>query len=231
MSVAEKFEVIADEVYNKGIKDAKLTFWNAITNNGTRANAQYMFREMDLTGFEFPKPIKISGVNSTAQYIFYYYRGEALPRKEDIDLSELRINAGTTTYMFSDCVNVTNIPDYGLPCAMSHSYSFQRCGQLKRIEAVRCNEYTTFSSSFLGCSSLEEITFAPYEKDGQTVNSVIGQNISFVDSPNLTLDTLNHIIDCLSETSTAVLTLNENSKTIIGTEGEARIRAKGWEMM
>ena len=224
MSIAEKFEIVADAVYEKGEENAKLAAWNAITGNGTRTNGQRMFAETDFSDFEIPGVLKIT---ASAQQMFFNYKGKTLPPSDKIDLSGLAITAATTTYLFAQSAEITEIPDYGVPIAASLAYAFQKCGKLEKIEKIRCDENTIFSTAaspslshaFLGCTSLKEITF-----DG-----FIGQDINFGDCPNLTAETLDHIIGQLSETSTAVITLSDNSKTILGSAGLARITAKGWQ--
>lgn len=223
MSISDKFEIIADEVYEKGVENTKLAAWNAITGNGTRTSGQRLFAETDFSDFEFPKPIVIK---ASAQQMFYNYKGKTLPPKDKIDLSGLAISAGTTTYLFAQSAEITKIPDYGVPIAASLAYAFQKCGNLETIEKIRCNENTIFSTAaapsasgaFLGCTSLKEVTF-----DGN-----IGQDINFVDCPNLTAKTLVHIVGQLSETSTAVIALSDNSKTVLGESGLTEITRKGW---
>ena len=223
MSIAEKFEVIADAVYEKGEENTRLAAWNAITGYGTRTNGQRMFAETDFSNFDFPKTIKIT---ASAQQMFYNYKGDMLPPKNKIDLSELTISAASTTYIFAQSAEIIEIPDYGTPAANSLAYAFQKCGKLETIEKIRCNKNTIFattaapsaSHAFLGCNSLKNVTF-----EGE-----IGKDINFIDCPNLTLTTLLHIIGQLSRESVGTISLSDESKILLGDDNLNSIIEKGW---
>lgn len=221
MSIAEKFEVIADAVYDKGIEHMRLAVTNAVTDNNTRINYHNAFQYSNFTGFEFSYPIKPRGYVSN---LFYSCTKMVEPPKP-IVLSEIFSNGNdTATYrksVFAYCYALERVPDLNMRAINGIEEWFRQCGALRTIELLRVHENTIYTNTFYECRALENIAF-----DG-----VIGQDISFKESPLLTLESLNNIIDHLKEFtsgSSANITLHANSKALLGDEGLGRIEAKGW---
>lgn len=226
MSIAEKFEVIADAVYDKGIDDGVIKLWDAMTAKGEKATCIRTFNETDFTDMqELPYVWKPSSGNF--QYAFYNYRGTKLPNPKYLDLSALPLNENTNHSAYfcaswsSTLTKEGVFPDYGIPARNFYDCWFTSSGALKTIEILRTNENTSFKDTFRLTLNLENITF----------EGVIGKNIDFKDCPLLTIESLNNIIDHLKEFPTensANITLHADSKALLGTEGLARILAKGW---
>ena len=214
MSIAEKFEVIADAVYDKGLSDKESEFWEAVTNKGERTYYASAFQYWG--SIEYIRPqYKIKPVGS-AQSLCYYCTSLKKVESYYFDLSG-STNQGT---IFARCSNLEEIEDIKLPKG-DYNQAFTYCEKLEKIALITVDENTKFNGSFSLCSSLEYIRF-----DG-----VIGQDISFKDSPLLTIQSLNNIIDHLKEIPTgnsANITLHADSKALLGTEGLARILSKGW---
>lgn len=214
MSIAEKFEVIANAVYEKGLSDKESEFWEAVTNKGERTYYSSAFSYWGTIEYIRP-PYKIKPIGS-AQGLCYYCSSLKKVESDYFDLSG-STNQGT---IFARCSNLEEIEDIKLPKG-DYNQAFIYCEKLKKIALITVDENTKFNSSFSLCSSLEYIRF-----DG-----VIGQDISFKDSPLLTIQSLNNIIDHLKEfpsPNSANITLHANSKALLGTEGLERILAKGW---
>ena len=57
MSIAEKFEIIADAVYDKAVSDEREKLTKAITDNGSRVNFSYAFAYGNWSGYRFTETI------------------------------------------------------------------------------------------------------------------------------------------------------------------------------
>lgn len=195
MSIAEKFEVIADEVYEKGVLDSKKDFENAITINGTRISYNRAFSNTDYSGYEFLHPIK--PLNDITQMFYACETMTELPKP--LDFSEI-LTTGNDTYgnrrgVFGYCRKLKVIPDLNIRAIGGLEEWFSYCDSLETIELLRVNEDTVYAlsggQSFYNCKQLQNITF-----DG-----VIGQDISFANSPLLSKESLTNIAQHLKDFS------------------------------
>lgn len=232
MSIAEKFEVIADEVYEKGVLDSKKAFENAITINGRRISYNRAFSNTDYSGYEFSHPIK--PLNDITQMFYACETMTELPKP--LDFSEILTTCndayGNRRGVFGYCRKLKVIPDLNMRAIGGLEEWFSYCESLETIELLRVNENTIYapsnSYSFYGCKQLQNITF-----DG-----VIGQDISFANSPLLTDASLDSIVSHLKDYSIgwvegdgnkATITLHSTVKERIkNTEIENLIKSKKW---
>lgn len=134
----------------------------------------------------------------------------------------------TTDYygLFSSCSSMVTAPEnigIGNLANMNMTALFGSCSNLKTIPCITTNATTSFSSTFNGCSALENITF-----DG-----VIGKTgISFSGCPLLTHDSLMSIINAL-ETKTSgtfKITLGSTNLAKLTDEEKLIITNKGWQV-
>lgn len=232
MSIAEKFETIADAVYEKGVLDSKKAFENALTNNWTRNVYVRAFSNTNYNGYEFSQPIKPTNV--MAQMFYSCEAMTELPKP--LDFSEI-LTTCTDSYanrraVFSYCFKLKVIPDFNMRAIGGLEEWFSYCESLETIELLRVNEDTVYAASggqsFYNCKQLQNITF-----DG-----VIGQDISFANSPLLTDASLEniaqHLKDFLPEWkegdgNKAIITLHATVKERIkNTEIENLIKSKKW---
>ena len=197
MSIAEKFETVADRVYEKGQQNATDDFIKRFTNNGARTNYTYGFCSMDFSGFTIEATPKNIG------YLFSYYEGKTIP--DGIDCS----NASTTGTSTNNspaylCAysKLKYLPDINIPPAHYWYASFRDCTELETIEVIRMREGSGASTNvlFLNCNSLKNITF----------EGVIPITIGFADCP-LTVTSIKSIIEHLQDYSG---TSNANSYTV-----------------
>lgn len=191
MSIAEKFEVIADEVYDKGKANESIAWIDAITHQGKRTEWSNVgvFGYTDFSDFEFAKPLVIKGNPSS---LFRAYRGAKLPRQQDIDLREATTVYRTFSYL-SEAYNAAKyIPDYGIPAVDKYDQAYDNSTAIETIEIIRCHENTTFTSNtFTNCTNLKTVTF----------EGTIGTNISFSTCKSLTVESLKNIITHLKDYS------------------------------
>lgn len=214
---ATDFPNMIDEVYSEGemcgwsggSDEATLKMWDAMTAKGKKEVGQRVFNETDFSEIEeLPYPFK---PKSTLSQMFYNYSGTVLPRKQYVDMSGVS-TTDTFDRLFSYNTLVEYIPYYGWGAPVRYENTFTYCRKVKTIEKLPVNVNTLFNiglGSFRYCDSLEDITF-----EGE-----IGQNVSFVSSPNLKTESLLNILTTLSKNSTyangKALTLNTASRAVI----------------
>ena len=213
MSIAEKFEVIADEVYEKGISDERYRFWKSITDNGNRTNYSYAFMygwsqdEFDCPP-ELFKPL-------TLEQAFVYNE----IKKIDIDtsacttLNHAFFRSGAYEIGVVDCRNATSL--YRLFCMDSN---------LTAVQKVIVKEENTYGQTFEWCDKIEHIIF----------EGTIGQN-GFDISMHTRLDheSLMSIINCLKDYSdseeTYKITFGSGNLAKLTDEEIGIIETKGWD--
>lgn len=222
MSIADKFEVIADAVYDKGVSDGKKSeydeFWDAFQYNGERIDYTYAFQGW---GAEYirpkykviPKDGIVPQLSVSGQVARYYNMVCGCPflkkiEKEYFDLSqyynELSYNTQSTYgnyYTFSNNPNLEEIEDVGMQ-PYSYYSTFAICPKLHTIEVIRSNENTWFSSTtFKYCLELQKIR----------IDGVIASDISFYQSPNLSKESIISIVTHLSDAQGATVTFSKQA--------------------
>ena len=99
---------------------------------------------------------------------------------------------------------------------------FRYCRQLKTIRELTVSEHTTYQNWFGSCVALENITF----------NGTIGTNISFADSPLLTNESVQSIIDHLADlTGKTSQTLTLNAQVYVSEMQKAEIENLNWSLV
>lgn len=145
-----------------------------------------------------------------------------------LDLS----NCTNVTQMFFWCKKITTIPIVDTTATTDDGtngtfyYLFGWDEKLQSIEKIILKQSgeQKFNGTFAGCYELREIRF----------EGVIGNDISFKDSPLLTLDSLKSIINHLKDYSgtdkefTCKLTLASASKTLLENEGATAPNGLTW---
>lgn len=138
MSIAEKFETIADAVYEKGKEDEWRAFWETYQGKGNAINYAYAFYGSTWTD-DLYRPLKqIDGIDTTfkvyatcnGMYQGTYITDTLIP----IDITGNGVGSNTT-YMF---------------------YSATR---LKKINKLIVKESNVFTSAFGYCKALTDIEF------------------------------------------------------------------------
>lgn len=236
MSIAEKFEVIADAVYEKGRQDEWSDFWDAVQDNGNKTNYSHAFYSGTYSGHktwnsETFKPkydmrvtnssrmfLGVTGFNLAERLI---EQGVILDTSKSTDIS----------FMFQNA-NLGTIPSIdGSSAKGSNAYSgvFAYMGDTHTIqEFIVADNDIPFTNTFVGSGKLQNITFG----------GVIAQDISFADSPLLSDASLEniaqHLKDFLPEWKEgdgdkAIITLHATVKERIkNTEIENLIKSKKW---
>lgn len=220
MSIAEKFEVIADAVYEKGKSDKESDFWDYIQNYGKRTNYDHAFKYW---GGETLRPKhkvvptnahKDRGFELAFASMTYVKKLEA----EYFDLSGLGLPTDSSTrhyrQTFQNCSNLEHIEDIGMQPARYY-YTFNGCHLLHTIDVLRAAENTQFTEAFGNCLKLENIT----------IEGTIGQSINFNHSP-LSITSLISIITHLKNYAGSenagkyTITFKDACKTLLAEHGE-----------
>ena len=190
MSIAEKFEIIADAVYEKG----KDYIWEVVQLSGARINYSKAFLRWRMDGNLHPKYKVIPTEVASGHQTFYRLAGVSKIESKYFDFS--RKPRGTSSsngwyYTFNGC-NVKEIEDIGMKadCAYTHTFAF--CKYLCTIALIRTDEKTSWDNTFQSCTSLENIT----------IEGVIGRSgFDVKDCKKLTVDSLLSILTALSKDS------------------------------
>lgn len=132
MSIAEKFETIADAVYEKGRVDENEDFWGALQNYGKPANYAYAFYSATWTD-EIFKPVYDFVVFGSANNMFQASKITSTQKAIDITANTLYNN---TVYMFQYATSLKTIT----------------------LLKLKDNGSNNLTGCFNGCESLTNIT-------------------------------------------------------------------------
>ena len=206
MSIAEKFEVIADAVYEKGVADQKAVSvdWDIIQNKGNRQywqNAFAYWGSGDINPKYMIKPTAKATTGAQSMFQGSYVK--------NIDWSKFDFSECTTLYTaFNSCAFLESIDiDLAPTSTMASMWNYMFSGgiNLKRIQKIVTKLNQTYTSTFYNCNELEEVRFAPYDADA---GIGIGNDISFADSPKLTRGSLESILLALAPVDGKTLTFS-----------------------
>lgn len=223
MSVAEKFEVIADAVYAKGMSDKESEQWDIVQDNGTRANHAYAFARWNS---EYIRPKHKVIPTDDVNHIFLHCHNLKKVERKYFDFSNVPTTKSFNA-MFNSCYALEEIEDVNLNLGKVYqTFSFDE--KLHTIARLVVNESAIYTDAFLRCYKLQNITF-----DG-----VIGQDISFKDCSLLTDESLENIAEHLKnflpewkegDGDKAIIILHPTVKERIkNTEIENLIKSKKW---
>ena len=118
----------------------------------------------------------------------------------------------------------TELPELNMPSVPALTSTFASA-QAVKIGKITVSDNCTFTSTFNWCSKLQDIEFG----------SIISNNISFVNSSLLTVESLNDIIEHLADKSGDTsaewtLTIGGTNKAKL-TEAELEVaKGKGWQV-
>lgn len=197
MSIAEKFEVIADEVYAKGKENKHNEFWEAIVDGGNKTYYRQAFQgsrwnEELFTPKSIIQPTEVHSMFYGCAIVDGYKISDYVNFSKVKDVSSIFSNS-----------TIQRIGVLDFSSSLSLYRAFWGCNYLVSIEKIKvnngnCNKAETFD----GCSALVEISF-----DG-----VLGRNLSFKDSPLLNKPSIENIFEHLStNVSGQTLTLKKTA--------------------
>lgn len=191
MSIAEKFEVIADAVYDKGKQAEYDKFWDEFQQNGNRDFYSYGFSGHGWTNENFkPKYPIITSANPNRTNTMFQYANKLTEI-----MSPLYFYDTTSNSTFVNCQNLIKIGD-------------------DSGGGIWTTRNRTFTSNFTGCSKLEEIRFIDYNEKGEYVPSEIGNSIDFSPCSLLSAESqvniIKHLVDFsgTSDEGTRILSIH-----------------------
>lgn len=226
MSIGEKFEVIADEVYEVGKQDMNEAWWKVHTEDDTRTAYDYGFCRMDFTYVGgFNPPVKICP-QGNASYMFHRAKGIKEITSEQLDTSL--------------CTNFTQMFGH-IPNAETIS-----------IEKIDTTSASAINSIFIECSGVRNVGKFILKEDGsQTFNEyafnsaygltsitfegVIGNNIAFTHCDDLTRESILSIFNALKDYSntgtTYTIKFHSVAKARLTDADKAIATQKGWTII
>lgn len=231
MSIAKKFEVIADEVYEKGKSDFEDLFAKGFTNNGTRTYYSYAFRT---ASFNADNVIDFKGMckPTDVTQMFYNMQGTHVPL--GVDLSNINTdNADVLNNLFAYCTKILEIPDLNIPTPKKYSATYGYCYMLHTIHGkIRIDENTVLSSS---------IFREDHELQNIEIEGIIGQsNFDVHWSKKLTVASLLSILTAISKDSSIAsgksITFSTVHKSVIEADADCLEQYNlalnaGWEIL
>ena len=193
MSIAEKFEVIADAVYAKGKQDEQSDFWDIYQKKGAQvSNYTYAFAYTHWTDDIYNPKYKFRVTYSTNSM---FYNSNITDTKVEFDLSY---------------------------CTLANGMFWN--SKIKTIRKLIVHEALNLNDTFKGCKDLEYIRFG----------GVIGQNISFSDSPLLTVESIlnvfEHLKDISATNTTLTVSLGSTNLAKLTDTQKAIATEKGWTL-
>lgn len=200
MSIAEKFEVIADAVYEKGKKDEYDKFWDNYQNYGKRTD--YGYATFSGYGFNFdnfyPK-YDIKPIGNINQ-MFYAWENTTTQRgslKQRLEECGVTLDTSQAIY-FQDAFSWgqwTELPAIDMTAETQGCNNvFARCRQLHTIEKLIIGETTYLvASMFTNDTALENLTIE---------GTIAGSRFDVKSCTKLTVASLLSILTALSKDST-----------------------------
>ena len=229
MSISDKLLTIAEneqKVFDAGKKAEYDAFWDLVQENGNRTNYDFCFAGEAWSVDNFKPKYHIqptSCQNMFAYWGTYSGRIGAIDfRGFPIDFSKSKLVANC----FYGNLFVVAVGEINTTSVNGLSNFFSTCPNLHTIEkfVVKESGENTYYNTFNYCIKLENITF----------EGVIGNDISFGDSPLLTHDSLmsiiNHLKDFSGTTTTMTCTLGATNLAKLTDAEKAIATEKGWSL-
>ena len=208
MSIAEKFEVIADEVYEKGKKDEYDKFWDSFQNYGKRKNYQGGFAGKGWNDTTFKPKYDIIPAENIGSMFQETEITDLEATLNNINVSFNTSKATTLKQLFYFSYLLTSVPEIdsrGSTSGDAFNLTFGSCRKLKTIRKLILKEdgSQSFSSTFNKCDELENIV----------IEGVIGKNGFNVSAcTKLSGASIVSIIEALSTTTSGLtVTLSQTA--------------------
>ena len=201
-SILKRLPGKIQKLFNAG-KDAEWSaFWDAYQQNGKRNSWNYAFYGNQWNDITFKPKYNIAFATGTNNYTDIFRQAsftdlKGLLEKQGVTLDTSGCSGSNPIALFYQCYYLTRVPTLdlsNLPNGVSQL--FASCSRLQYVEKLILSENgTTFiSQSFQGCKALEEIRF-----EGK-----IASDINFGDCQNLSAESIESIVNALSDTATGM---------------------------
>ena len=131
-------------------------------------------------------------------------------------------NGTTFQSMFASCTSLTSVPQLDVSKGTKFMHMFYNCTSLTSVPQLDVSNGTNFQNMFNNCTKLVNVSF---------VENSIKSSISFVNSPLLSDESIQSIIDGLATVETAqTLTLHQDVKAKLTESQIAQITSKNWNL-
>ena len=229
MSIADKLTLIAQneqKVFDAGKQAEYDAFWDAIQNYGNRKDYHFAFSG-DMWTPETFKPKYL--IQPTSAYNMFGYWGSDTTRNYRFDFRGLPLDfskAGLIYNCFYENRLIQAVGEINTTSAGTLSNFFGFATALETVEklVLKSDGSQDLTNAFNYCGNLKNIT----------IEGVIGNTISFGNSPLLTHDSLmsiiNHLKDFSGTTTTMTLTLGSTNLAKLTDAEKAVATAKGWTL-
>lgn len=204
MSIAEKFEIIADAVYDKGKQSEYDAFWDKFQQSGNRRSYAYGIGGLGWTKETFkPKYDLIAKESATFMFCTSAIKGDLGEILNDLGIRLDTTGCNAMSYMFRTS-QFTALPTIDCRACANISYIFANMTYLTTIEKwiLPTTSSQNFASAFLSTDKLTDIN---------EIEGTFYKSIDFSYSP-LSVATMKRIIGHLENysgtSSTNVLTFN-----------------------
>ncbi len=213
----ELIKAKSQEVYDAGVEDGKKAeydaFWDVFQGKaGGRTNYTNAFSYSGWQNANFKPKHKIKPQYASQMFYSTSIADVAAPLKDlPLDFSKCRSYGSLCQSSMIEHFPPLNVAE---STATNQTLVFHNCQRLHTIDLLTVAEHNTFQNWFSSCPLLENIAF----------EGTIANDISFADSPKLTLDSLLSIIRSLADFTgtenehTRTLTLSQASVDILNAD-------------
>lgn len=218
MSVSEKFELIADKVYEEGQKSEYDRFWDNFQQSGKRTNYYVAFYGEGWNNTNFKPKYQLNPTSLNNTFASSKISGD-FRKLCELDTS----NCTTVASAFSGCSELTHLGVLDLLKITASTAICGDCPKLEYVEKIILNTNGKYRMiHFNNDIALKEIRFE---------GKMGGGDVSFANSPNLSYKSLESIKKALAEiTTTFILTLHADAKAKLTDADIAEITQKGWTL-
>lgn len=205
MSISDVLKRLAtklSKVFDAG-KDAEWNrFWDEVQQNGTRNAYSYAFSSSTWNDNTFKPKYDITFAPNVVNYIEVFRSCsitdlKGLLERQGVKLDTSGCSGTSAISLFNLCTKLTRVPTLDLSNLKGSVGSlFTSCSALQYVEKMILSENGTkfTTASFQNCNALEEIRF-----EGK-----IASDIYFGDCTKLSAESVDSIIDVLSDTTTGM---------------------------
>lgn len=213
MSIAEKFEIIADEVYGKGKQAEYDAFWDGYQDYGNRTSCENLFASSGWSTAIFKPKYDVYPVNAYGMFRYCGMEGDLVEILNKLGRTISFENATSMQYTFA-YANFTRVGVIDTRNQDTIFQTFQTNTKLKTIDLLilRNDGSQKFEGVFTQSPNIE----------GLTIEGVIGQNgFNMQWSAKLNKASITSIINALSETASGLtVTLSKTAKENAFTDEE-----------
>ena len=209
--------------YGEGFEDGQKAeydrFWDEYQQNGDRVHYSYAFCGYGWTNDTFKPKYDIRPTSAASMFYLTQIQGDFVELFENLGVTLDLSKAGSFNILFGTAQYITRLGVLDGSSASNLTQTFINCYALVTIDklVLKSDGTTTFSQSFTGCRSLQNIT----------IEGTIGQSIDFSAcplTPDSMISIINHLKDFYDDTAnqfTKTLSFSDACWTALQNQGDA----------